>query len=228
MTTETTASIDYPHIGSHQAWRSPLGTTITVVRTHFTFVVETRQGPSRDESRSQAFATESEARGYARLLAEMQLAADKAAEAMGATKAEATQNSSGTTPEAKEDGKVKIMQSPHFETLPRLVSTVPVAKGKQLAMSFAQASVIWEVAGFGGYIHRGQPSNWGRASTSTLTAMAKRGFGHIDVQMFGQRKVVMGLTVSVLGATKAAEILREHGYVEQAEDVESTLWESED
>lgn len=222
MTTETAASIDYPHVGSYQAWQSPLGTTITVVRTRFTFVVETRQGISRDESRSQAFATESEARGYARLLAEMQLAADKAAKTMGITEVEATQ-SSDTTPKAKKDGKVKIMQNPHFETLPRLVSTVPVAKGKQMAMSFAQASVIWEVAGYGGYIHRGQPSNWGRASTSTLSAMAKRGFGSLETQVFGRREVVMGLNVSVLGAIKAAEILREHGYTEQACDVESTI-----
>lgn len=212
MTTETLPSIDYPHVGSHQIWTSPLGScTITVRRGEFTFTVTTTQGPHRDSSRCAAYENESRARGYARMLAEMALAADTATTATTATTTATTVAKESTT-----------MTIPPYARQERLTCT-PVAKGSQNTMTFAQASKIYEVGGFGGCLHRGRSDNWARATTATLTAMAKRGYGHLDIAMVGKRKIVTGLTVSMLGALRASEVLSESGNVEAAKLVAESI-----
>lgn len=68
----TEPSADFPNVGSELRWTSPDNrTTITVRRGDLTWTIETYQGTLRIEEKCSSFATEREARGAARMYAEM-------------------------------------------------------------------------------------------------------------------------------------------------------------
>lgn len=85
------------------------------------------------------------------------------------------------------------------------VRLAPPARGTHLTMTPAQARAI--VTAKDGYVRRGPAGEDGTAKTPMLTAMAKRGWVILDVELDGRRKVVVGATVTPAGARRATTVI---------------------
>lgn len=151
-----------------------------------------------------SFASEVEARAYARRLV---LGLREVAHLTVHTLAPAPQPvADATIPAADRPGRAfDDLVATHTPTRPvQPVRLAPPARGTHLAMTGPQARAI--ATATDGYIQQGPAGEDGTATTSTLTAMARRGWVILDVELDGRRKIVVGATVTPAGARRATTV----------------------
>jgi len=186
VTRHTEASDAFPHVGTEMRWTTPDGrTTITVRRSHLAWTVETYQGTRRIGSQCGAYATEQEARGTARMWAEM-------------AKARCAPMVAEPTMPAPAKRMTQVHPTSHIEAR-------PAARGSLTRMTLAQARIIGQAGGDGATIVRG--TGYGCASSTQLYAMQKRGWVTVVTEKMGRITILTGAVVTPLGARRAAEII---------------------
>lgn len=147
-----------------------------------------------------SFASEVEARAYARDLVIGLRAIERGTRTVAPVVEPATTPTPGTS-RALDD-----LVTGHAGQRPaQPVRLAPPARGTHLAMTTTQAAAI--VTATDGYVRRGQAGVPGTATTATLTSMARRGWVILDVELQGRRKVVVGARVTPAGERRAAAIM---------------------